>query len=70
MLDRELNSDELAFAYTRLAKVEEAAGRKTESRTAFMTAILLMKKANPEITDEQLERMVHTFDAAMDKSRM
>ncbi|MBV9144945.1 MAG: hypothetical protein JO065_03445 [Acidobacteria bacterium] len=62
----------LAFAFIRLAMVEEAAGRGTEEQIAFDRARVLMKKAHPNetLTDDDLRNTVRKFDAATDKFRL
>jgi len=62
----------LRFAYTRLAMIEEKAGRIKEAEAAFDQARIFVKKSHPkeDMSDEQLRAAIRRFDAAFDNARM
>jgi hypothetical protein len=69
LADKSFQANELAFAYIRLAMVEEAAGRREAERQALARArarIGQTHSRNEERTDDQLENDVRRLDRAID----
>jgi hypothetical protein len=69
LADKSFHANELAFAYIRLAMVEEAAGRPEAKQRAFAQARVRLRQThsrNEEHTDDELENAVTRVDIAID----
>jgi hypothetical protein len=69
LADKSFHANELAFAYIRLAMVEEAAGRPEAEQRALAQARARIQQThsrNAESTDDELENGVRRVDRAID----
>jgi hypothetical protein len=68
-LERSFHGDQLVFAYTRLAMVEEAAGRPDSGQRALAQARACyrqMHARSKDLTDDELKNAVKRSDRALD----
>jgi len=68
-VDKSFHADDLAFAYIRLAMIEEAAGQPAAEQRALAQARVRhrqMHSRNDELTDEELRNAVKRSDGVKD----
>ena len=69
LVDKSFHADDFAFAYTRLALIEEATGRPEAAQRALARATARysqMYPSNKELTDDELRNEVKRLDSAIE----